>query len=66
MRLRVNDEVVDVPEGLTVAGLLRHLGYGDAVVAVAVDGCFVPRSRHDDTRPEPDAAVEIVAPMQGG
>lgn len=64
--IRLNGRRQEVPEGLTVRGLLDHLALADATVAVAVDEAFVPRSDHATRRVLPEARVEIVAPMQGG
>jgi sulfur carrier protein len=53
-------------EAFTLAELLADLGYGDARVATALNGDFVPaRARSDATLSEGDR-VEIVAPRQGG
>lgn len=66
MTLLVNDQPTDVPEGTTLKALLVILGYEGAVVAVALDGTFVPRAQHATTPLQPGSRVEIVAPMQGG
>lgn len=70
MTLQVNGEPVVFEAGagapLTVRAILEHLGLGDAVVAVAVDGAFVPRGEHASTALADGTSVEIVAPMQGG
>jgi thiamine biosynthesis protein ThiS len=46
----VNGERREVPESLTVAGLLRDLGVKPEYVAVEVNRDLVPRARHDRTR----------------
>jgi|HubBroStandDraft_4_1064222.scaffolds.fasta_scaffold964846_2 sulfur carrier protein len=51
---------------VTLAELLVEIELGDAIVATALNGRFVPaRSRGEASVAEGDA-VEIVAPMQGG
>ena len=46
--------------------LVAQLGFGDAQVATALNGEFVPRQARGDIRLAPDDRVEIVAPRQGG
>lgn len=65
MRILVNEEPREIATA-TLAGLLDELGYGDARVATAVDGAFVPASRRALLTLDEGARVEIVAPMQGG
>jgi len=49
-----------------VATALHELGYGDAVVAAAVNGQFVPAGSRTDARLVEGDRLEILAPMQGG
>lgn len=65
MKLIVNGETAEVPEGLTVAGLL-NLRQQLSTVAVAVNQHFVPRTHHAQHVLKAGDQVEIVAPMQGG
>lgn len=46
--------------------LLENEGYADKLVAVAVNGTFVPRTQHAETLIKNGDQIEIVAPMQGG
>jgi sulfur carrier protein len=45
---------------------LRELGYGDSVVATALNGEFVPTTSRSDTRLVDGDRLEVLAPMQGG
>ncbi|MBB2202432.1 sulfur carrier protein ThiS [Gluconacetobacter tumulisoli] len=65
MKILVNEEAHEVSTR-TLAGLLDELGYGDARVATAVDGDFVPASRRGGHMLAEGARIEILAPMQGG
>ena len=49
-----------------LGALLAELGYGDAKVATAVNGVFVPAARRGATRLSAGDKIEIVAPRQGG
>lgn len=55
-----------VPEGLTVRGLVVHLGLGGGPVAAEQNREIVPRAEHA-TRPVSDGdAIEIVHFVGGG
>ena len=53
-------------QGPTLADLCASLGYGDAKIATALNGSFVPATRRTQTLLQDDDRVEIVAPRQGG
>ena len=65
MIIRVNAEDVVVDENMTVAALLRSLGYPDRGIAVAIDQAVLPRSRWATTLSD-GADVEVVTAVQGG
>ncbi len=46
--------------------VLQEMGYGDAVVATAVNGEFVPAGLRPTARLADGDRVEVLAPMQGG
>ncbi len=64
--LRVNGETRIVHEGSTLSEALDQLGYRGKQFAVAVNGTFVPRHRHESYALEGNEALEVLAPMQGG
>jgi sulfur carrier protein len=66
--LHVNGSPREVPSGLTLASLLRHLGRDPQVpgIAVALAGRVVPRARWEETDVHDGADVEIVTAIQGG
>lgn len=62
----MNGEPIELPEGLTVLALLRHLGVKAERVAVERNGTVVKKARHAE---EPVAAgdvLEIVTFVGGG
>lgn len=65
MQVTVNGEATTV-EADTLAELLGALDLGDATVATALNGDFVPARLRAATPVGPGDRVEIVAPMQGG
>jgi len=56
---------VQVDDAITVAALLRRLGFPDKGVAVALDWAVLPRSRWNRTLSD-GARLEIVTAVQGG
>ncbi len=49
-----------------LGAVLEEMGYGDAVVATAVNGEFVPAGLRPTARLADGDRVEVLAPMQGG
>jgi len=66
MRVTLNGEQRELPEGLTVAGLLAHLGVKAQRVAVEVNEAVVTKDRYQAQRIGPGDAIEIVAFVGGG
>lgn len=66
MELLVNGEPREVPDGLSVASLLGHLGIDPQKVAVEVNREIVPKSRYDEQQLSPGNQVEIVQFVGGG
>jgi sulfur carrier protein len=50
----------------TLAAALDKLDYGEARVATALNGAFVPARKRGETALRDGDRVEIVAPRQGG
>ena len=50
----------------TLADLVTELGHGDARVATALNGDFVPARVRGATQLAPGDRIEIVSPRQGG
>jgi sulfur carrier protein len=50
----------------TLAALIEEVGYGDARVATAINGKFVPARSRAVTSIAPGDQIEILAPRQGG
>ena len=51
---------------MTLAAALQSLDYGDAKVATALNGEFVPARVRESTPVSEGDRLEIVAPRQGG
>jgi sulfur carrier protein len=66
MDLTVNGETKNVPDGLTVRGLIEHLGLVQGPVAVEKNREIVPRAAHATTPLASGDVVEIVHFVGGG
>lgn len=66
MQVRINGELREIPEGITVAGLLAHLGVKATRVAVELNESVVTKDRYEAQRIGVGDAVEIVAFVGGG
>jgi sulfur carrier protein len=65
MKLVVNGAEQDVA-AQTLAAALDALDYGQALVATALNGEFVPARKRAETALREGDRIEIVAPRQGG
>lgn len=66
MHLTVNGEAHDVPEGLSVRGLIERLGLASNPVAVEKNRVIVPRAEHATTALSEGDELEIVHFVGGG
>ncbi|HLF50111.1 MAG TPA: sulfur carrier protein ThiS [Methylomirabilota bacterium] len=66
MVVSVNGRAVELPEGLSVDGLLEHLKVKREYTAVALNREITPKTQYADTQLKDGDKVEIVRPMGGG
>ncbi len=66
MIITLNGERREVPEALTVAGLLGHLGVKPEHVAVEVNRVLITRARHAETPLAAGDVLEVVTLVGGG
>ena len=66
MKLTVNGEPREVPDGLSVDGLILHLRLASPRVAVEVNRTLVPKARHNEHALTEGDQVEIVTFVGGG
>ena len=66
MNVIINGEAREVPEGLTVAGLLAHLGLAPERVAIERNLEILPRAQWEAARVQPADRYEIVHFVGGG
>ena len=65
MRIVVNGDWRET-DAANLAAVLQELGYGDAVVATALNSKFVSADARSKARLADGDQVEVLAPMQGG
>jgi thiamine biosynthesis protein ThiS len=66
VKLSINGEARDLPQGLTVAGLLETLNLHPKRVAVERNKQIVRRAHFSDTALQTDDKIEIVTLAGGG
>jgi sulfur carrier protein len=66
MKISVNGKEMEVADGISVDGLLDHLGVTRKYTAVAVNRDVTPKSEYAATTLREGDRVEIVRPMGGG
>lgn len=65
MKIEVNGELREI-KATDLSHALAELGWGDARVATALNGFFVPAALRDDTPLSADDHIEVLTAMQGG
>lgn len=66
MTVRLNGEVRECREGITIAGLVEELSLGNKRIAVEVNRDIIPRDEYANRGLKPDDEVEIVHFVGGG
>ena len=66
MQIFVNGDPREIPDGVTMTGLIRLLDLTDQRIAVEVNQELVPRSTFEQYRVQDQDRVEIVHAIGGG
>ncbi|RMF90642.1 MAG: sulfur carrier protein ThiS [Nitrospinota bacterium] len=66
MKVRINGEMQEVRENITITELLEDLGIRSPFIAVAVNREIVPKTAYLTTTIQEGDTIEIVHPVQGG
>lgn len=66
MRVTINGDRREIPDGLTVVGLLEHLGMKAERVAIERNLDILPREQWAQARVQPEDSFEIVQFVGGG
>lgn len=66
MKVRINGEEREIPDGLNVTALLAHLGMANDRVAIERNLDILPRNLWATTAVQPNDSLEIVHFVGGG
>ncbi len=66
MEVILNGEPRELPDGLSAAGLIEHLGLADQRLAMEINQEIVPRSTFESHVLRPGDRIEIVRAIGGG
>jgi thiamine biosynthesis protein ThiS len=66
MKITINGELREIPDGLTVATLLQHLKMTADRVAIERNLDILPRAKWQETEVQPNDRYEIVHLVGGG
>jgi thiamine biosynthesis protein ThiS len=66
MKITINGELRDIPDGLTVAALLQYLEMAADRVAIERNLDILPRAKWQETEVQPNDRYEIVHLVGGG
>jgi thiamine biosynthesis protein ThiS len=66
MKITINGELREIPDGLTVAALLQHLEMTADRVAIERNLDILPRTNWQETEVQPNDRYEIVHLVGGG
>jgi len=66
MKVTINGESREIPEGLSVTALLEHIGMANNRVAIERNRDILPRALWQNTAVAPDDSFEIVHFVGGG
>lgn len=66
MKIKINGEAQEIPEGLNVTAMLEHLGMGNKRVAIERNLDILPRTEWSATPVQANDSFEIVHFVGGG
>lgn len=64
--LTVNNKNAELPPSCSIQLALKQWGYDANIIAVAINGEFVPRGNYADYLIQAHDVIDVVAPIQGG
>ena len=66
MKIKINGDVQEIPDGLNVTAMLEHLGMGNKRVAIERNLDILPRTEWNATPVQANDSFEIVHFVGGG
>jgi sulfur carrier protein len=65
-KVSVNNQLLDIENDTTLSELIVIAGFADQMVAIAIDGEFVPKHQYQHTVLTSNTNIDIVKPIGGG
>ncbi len=65
-KVSVNNQLMEIPQQTALSELINLAGFGDQMVAVAINGEFVPKHQYSQTVLASNDNIDIVKPIGGG
>lgn len=66
MEIKLNDSIIEVPEGATLQDALDQKGIPADGIATALNGTVVPRTLRGETILKPNDSIIIIKAFYGG
>lgn len=66
MNVQINDNIIELPDGATVADALSAIGHPGTGVATALNGVVVPAARRNETRLNDNDKLLVIKAFYGG
>jgi thiamine biosynthesis protein ThiS len=66
MQVTLNNKNIELTESISLDKFLSIHGYAESKIAVAVNFCLIQRSDYLSYVVQPNDAIDIIVPMQGG
>lgn len=66
MRIKVNEEVIEVSPDESLASILSKLEISSDGIAVAINGAVVPKPSWEEVKPYENDSLLIITATQGG
>lgn len=66
MRIKINEEVLEVSFGESLASIISKLEIPPDGIAVAINGAIVPKPSWEEVKPYENDSLVIITATQGG
>ena len=66
LKVSVNNQLIDIESNTVLSELVKIAGFADQMVAIAINGEFVPKHQYEHTVLASNDTIDIVKPIGGG
>ncbi len=64
--ITINSSEKKIDKEISLSDLLKELGYDKEWMGVAINGDFIPKSKHPQTIIKDQDEIEVLSPVSGG